>query len=186
MQQKEGIIPSELIASKIHIIRRLKVMLDRDLAELYGVETKQLKRAVKRNIDRFPSDFMFELNVDEYEVLRCQTGTLKRGAHSKYPPFAFTEQGVAMLSSVLNSKRAIQVNIQIMRVFTQFRQILLSNKDLRRGLEELKRVTDDRFRVVFETLDQLLSHEERPRRKIGFKVEEKAARYRVNRKRSVS
>jgi len=102
MQQKEGIIPSELIASKIYIIRRLKVMLDRDLAELYGVETKQLKRAVKRNLDRFPPDFMFELSTDEYDALRCQTGTLKRGAHSKYhPPFAFTEQGVAMLSSVL-------------------------------------------------------------------------------------
>ena len=186
MQQKEGIIPSELIASKIYIIRRLKVMLDRDLAELYGVETKQLKRAVKRNLDRFPPDFMFELSTDEYDALRCQTGTLKRGAHSKYPPFAFTEQGVAMLSSVLNSKRAIQVNIQIMRVFTRFRQILLSNKDLRRELEELKRVTDDRFRVVFETLDQLLSHEERPKRKIGFKVEEKAARYLVTRKRSVN
>ncbi|MCX5905295.1 MAG: ORF6N domain-containing protein [Proteobacteria bacterium] len=179
-------MPSELIASKIYIIRRLKVMLDRDLAQLYGVETKQLKRAVKRNLDRFPADFMFELNTDEYDALRCQTGTLKRGAHSKYPPFAFTEQGVAMLSSVLNSKRAIQVNIQIMRVFTRFRQILLSNKDLRRELEELQRVTDDWFRVVFETLDQLLSHEERPRRKIGFKVEEKAARYRVTRKRSVN
>jgi hypothetical protein len=99
---------------------------------------------------------------------------------------AFTEQGVAMLSSVLNSERAIEVNIQIMRVFTRFRQILLSNKDLRRELEELKRVTDDRFRVVFETLDQLLSNEVRPKRKIGFKVEEKKAAYRVNRKRSVN
>ena len=104
----------------------------------------------------------------------------------RYSPMAFTEQGVAMLSSVLNSERAIEVNIQIMRVFTRLRQSLLSNKDLRRELEELKRVTDDRFRVVFETLDQLLSHEERPRRKIGFKVEEKAARYRVTRKRSVN
>jgi hypothetical protein len=182
MPQKEGIIPGELIASKIYIIRRLKVMLDRDLAELYGVETKQLKRAVKRNLDRFPDDFMFELNVDEYEALRCQIGTLKRGAHSKYPPFAFTEQGVAMLSSVLNSKRSIQVNIQIMRVFTRLREILLSDKDLRRELEELKRVTDDRFCVVFETLDQLLSTSERPKRKIGFTVREKAAGYRVNKK----
>jgi hypothetical protein len=138
-------------------------MLDRDLAELYGIETKQLKRAVKRNLDRVPSDFMFELALEENEALRCQIGTLKRGTHSKYPPFAFTEQGVAMLSSVPNSKRAIQVNIQIMRVFTRFRQIMLSNKDLRRELEEVKRVTDDRFRVVFEILDQLLSNEERPR-----------------------
>ena len=179
MPQKEGIIPSELIASKIYIIRRLKVMLDRDLAELYGIETKQLKRAVKRNIDRFPPDFMFELTLEEYEVLRCQTGTLKRGVHSKYLPFAFSEQGVAMLSSVLNSKRAIQVNIQIMRVFTRFRQILLSNKDIRRELEELKRVTDERFRIVFTTMDQLLSTEERPKRKIGFEVKEKAGAYRI-------
>jgi len=182
--QKEGIIPRELIASKIYIIRRLKVMLDRDLAELYGVETKQLKRAVKRNLDRFPADFMFELNMDEYEALRYQLGTLKRGAHSKYPPFAFTEQGVAMLSSVLNSKRAIQVNIQIIRVFTRLRQILLSTKDLRRELDELKRVTDDRFRVVFETLDQLLSTAERPKRKIGFTVKEKAAGYRAEKKKT--
>ena len=179
MPQKEGIIPSELIANKIYIIRRLKVMLDRDLAELYGIETKQLKRAVKRNIDRFPPDFMFELTLEEYEVLRCQTGTLKRGVHSNYLPFAFSEQGVAMLSSVLNSTRAIQVNIQIMRGFTKFRQILLSNKDLRRELEELKRVTDDRFRIVFTTLDQLLSTEERPKRKIGFEVKEKTAAYRI-------
>jgi phage regulator Rha-like protein len=180
MQQKEGILPTELIASKIYIIRRLRIMLDRDLAELYGVETKQLKRAVKRNLDRFPSDFMFELTLEEYDALRRQIGTLKRGSHSKYPPFAFTEQGVAMLSSVLNSKRAIQVNIQIMRVFTRLRQILLSNKDIRRELEELKRITDERFRIVFETLDQLLSNEERPKRKIGFEVKEKTAAYKTN------
>jgi len=188
MQQKEGIIPSELIASKIYIIRRLKVMLDRDLAELYGVQTKILKQAVKRNIKRFPPDFMFVLSSEEDRNLRSQivTSSFPQWGGARYLPMAFTEQGVAMLSSVLNSERAIEVNIQIMRVFTRFRQILLSNKDLRRELEELKRVTDDRFRVVFETLDQLLSHEERPRRKIGFKVEEKAARYRVNRKRSVS
>jgi phage regulator Rha-like protein len=185
MPQKEGIIPSELIASKIYVIRRLKVILDRDLAELYGVETKQLKRAVKRNLDRFPSDFMFELNVDEYEALRCQIGTLKRGAHSKYLPYVFTEQGVAMLSSVLNSKRAIQVNIQIMRVFTRLRQTLLNNKNLKQELDELKRLTDERFRIVFTTLDQLLIIEERPKRKIGFEVKEKAARYQVNRKKTV-
>ena len=182
MPQKESIIPSELIASKIYVIRRLKVMLDRDLAELYGVETKQLKRAVKRNLDRFPSDFMFELNVDEYGALRCQIGTLKRGAHSKYMPFAFTEQGVAMLSSVLNSKRAIQVNIQIMRVFTRLRQILLNNKNLKQELDELKRLTDERFRIVFTTLDQLLTIEEKPKRKIGFEVKEKTAKYRINKK----
>jgi phage regulator Rha-like protein len=120
MPQKEGIIPSELIASKIYIIRKLKVMLDRDMAELYGIETKQLKRAVKRNLDRFPSDFMFELALEEYEALRCQIGTLKRGSHSKYPPFAFTEQGVAMLSNVLNSRRGMRVKSQNNKCFPHF------------------------------------------------------------------
>ena len=130
---------------------------------------------------------MFQLNKEEADSLRFQIGIPKTSGRGgrRYLPYVFTQEGVAMLSSVLNSKRAIQVNIQIMRVFTRLRQILLNDKDLRRELEELKRVTDDRFRVVFETLDQLLSHEERPKRKIGFKVEEKAARYRVNRKKTV-
>jgi hypothetical protein len=105
------LIPIELIASKIYLIRGIKVMLDRDLAELYGVETKVLKQAVRRNIDRFPDDFMFTLIKDEYQSLRSQNVTLKRGQHSKYLPFAFTEHGVLMLSSVLNSERAVQVNI---------------------------------------------------------------------------
>lgn len=120
----------EKIASKIYPVRDIKVMLDRDLAELYNVETSQLKRAVRRHIDRFPSDFMFELSKMEYDSLRCQTGTLKRGGHSKYLPMVFTEQGVAMLSSVLNSKRAIQVNILIMRTFTRLRHVILDNADL--------------------------------------------------------
>jgi hypothetical protein len=184
MPQKEGIIPSELIASKIYIIRRLKVMLDRDLAQLYGVETRVLNQAVKRNSERFPDDFMIKLSRDEVKRI-SQFVTSSDIKYSK-SVHAFTQEGVAMLSSVLNSKRAIQVNIQIMRVFTRLRQILLSDKDLRRELEELKRVTDDRFRVVFETLDQLLSNEERPKRKIGFKVEEKKAAYRVTKKRSVN
>ena len=105
------LVPIELIASKIYLIRELKVMLDRDLAELYGVETKRLKEQVRRNIERFPQDFMFELTKDEYQALRSQIATLKRGQHSKYAPFAFTEHGVLMLSSVLNSERALQVNI---------------------------------------------------------------------------
>ena len=183
MPQKESIIPSELIASKIYIIRRLKVMLDRDLADLYGVETKVLKQAVRRNIKRFPDDFMFELSKQEFAHWRSQFVTSKKDKIGlRYSPMAFTEQGVAMLSSVLNSDRAIEVNIQIMRVFTRLRQILLGNKDLKRELEELRRVTDERFRIVFETLDQLLTREERPRRKIGFTVKEKAARYRVDKK----
>jgi hypothetical protein len=184
MPQKEGIIPGELIASKIYIIRRLKVMLDRDLAELYGVETKVLKQAVKRNINRFPEDFMFVLSGEEAISLRSQfvTSSLSQWGGTRYPPMAFTEQGVAMLSSVLKSNRAIQVNIQIIRVFTRLRQILLSDKDLRRELEELKRVTDERFRIVFETLDQLLSTAERPKRKIGFTVKEKTAKYQTEKK----
>jgi len=188
MPHKKGIISSEVIASKIYIIRGLRVMLDRDLAALYGVETKVLKQAVRRNIKRFPDDFMFVLSSEEDRNLRSQfvTSSLPQWGGARYLPMAFTEQGVAMLSSVLNSDRAVEVNIQIMRVFTRLRQLLLSNSDLRRELEELKRVTDDRFRVVFETLDQLLSHEERPRRKIGFKVEEKKAVYRVVRRRSMN
>ena len=186
MPQKEGIIPSELIASKIYIIRRLKVMLDCDLAGLYGVQTKALKQAVKRNINRFPEDFMFVLSSEETVSLRSQivTSSLSQWGGTRYPPMAFTEQGVAMLSSVLKSDRAIQVNIQIIRVFTSLRQLLLGNKNLKRELEELRRVTDERFRIVFTTLDQLLSTEEKPKRKIGFTVKEQAARYRVEKKKT--
>jgi hypothetical protein len=167
----------EQIAGKIYFIRGTKVMLDQDLAELYSVETKQLKRAVKRNIDRFPADFMFELSKRESDSLRCQFGTLKRGGHSKYLPFAFTEQGVAMLSGVLSSKRAVHVNILIMRTFIKLRQMLLDNADLRKELVELKQITENRFQIVFETLDQLLVIESKPRKKIGFIVKEKQRSY---------
>jgi phage regulator Rha-like protein len=153
------------------------VMLDRDLAELYGVETKVLKQAVRRNIDRFPDDFMFELTKGENQSLRSQNVTLKRGQHSKYLPFAFTEHGVLMLSSVLNSERAVQVNIQIMRTFTKLREALIDNKDLRKELEELKQITEERFRIVFETLDQLLTIESKPKKKIGYTVKEKQKAY---------
>ncbi|MBW2640210.1 MAG: ORF6N domain-containing protein [Deltaproteobacteria bacterium] len=172
------LVPIELIASKIYLIRGIKVMLDRDLAELYGVETKVLKQAVRRNIDRFPSDFMFELTKGENQSLRSQNVTLKRGQHSKYLPFAFTEHGVLMLSSVLNSERAVQVNIQIMRTFTKLREALLDNKDLRKELEKLKQLTEERFRIVFETLDQLLTIESKPKKKIGYTVKEKQRAYR--------
>jgi len=122
------------------LIRGQKVMVDADLAQLYGVETKALNRAVKRNIGRFPSDFMFQLTPGEAECLRCQVGTLKagRGQHRKYRPYAFTEQGVAMLSSVLHSERAVRVNIEIMRAFVQLRQLLSSHADLARKLEALE------------------------------------------------
>ena len=135
------VIVSEVIENKIFLIRGKKVMLDYDLALLYGVEVKQLKRAVKRNVERFPQDFMFALAKAEYKSLRCQIGTLDRGKHSKYLPYAFTEQGVAMLSSVLNSKRAIRVNIQIMRIFTKLRDMLIAHKDLRLKIEEMEQNT---------------------------------------------
>jgi hypothetical protein len=130
------LIPIEVIEKKILLIRNHKVMLDQDLAELYGVETKQLKRAVRRNIDRFPSDFMFVLSGKEFQILRSQFGTSSWGG-TRYPPMAFSEQGVAMLSSVLKSPRAVQVNILIMRAFVHLRELIATHKDLARKLEEL-------------------------------------------------
>ena len=172
------IINPESIAQLVFLIRGQKVMLDRDLAALYEVETAQLKRAVRRNIERFPDDFMFELTKQELDDWRCQYGTSNREKMGlRYHPMVFTEQGVAMLSSVLRSKRAIQVNIQIMRVFTKLRHLVLENEGLKRELSEMKKQTDDRFQIVFETLDQLLNKENEPRKKIGFEVKEKKAMY---------
>jgi flagellar capping protein FliD len=165
----KDMISIESITSRIYFLRGLKVMLDRDLAELYGVESKQLKRAVRRNIDRFPADFMFELTIKEYKSLRCQIGTLEgKGKHSKYLSMAFTEQGVAMLSSVLKSDRAIQVNIQIMRIFSQFKQMLSGHRDLEMKIEAMEAKFDRQFRVVFEAIKQMLKEEEKPKQKIGF------------------
>ena len=170
-------VPIEIITNKIYFIRNIKVMLDRDLAGLYGVETKVLKQAVRRNIKRFPDDFMFELTKEEKQSLRSQNVTLKRGQHSKFLPFAFTEHGVLMLSSVLKSERAVQVNIQIMRVFTKLRQMVLDNEELRKEIEEIKQITDERFQIVFETLDQLVNIENTEKKKIGFTVKEKQKAY---------
>jgi hypothetical protein len=173
-----AIVPAETIFGKIYLIRGANVMIDRDLAALYEVETGQLKRAVRRNIDRFPDDFMFELTKKELKNWRCQFGISNSDKMGlRYHPMAFTEQGVAMLSSVLRSKRAIQVNIQIMRAFTKLRQMLLSNEELRKELEDLRKVSDERFQIVFETLDRLLSIENKPAKKIGFTVKEKVAKY---------
>ena len=165
------LVPVEAIASKIYMVRGQKVILDADLAVLYGVETKQLKRQVRRNNDRFPEDFMFVLTGGEYNDLRCQSGTLERGQHAKYLPMAFTEQGVAMLSGVLTSKRAIQVNIAIMRAFVRMRELLSTNKELAQRLAELeKRLTDhdENFQLVFEAIRQLLADDDKPKKKIGF------------------
>ena len=143
---------------------------------MYGVETRVLKQSVRRNINRFPDDFMFELTKKEQDSLRSQIVTLKRGQHSKYPPFAFTEQGVAMLSSVLNSNRAITVNIAIMRTFTRLRKMIASHEDLRKKIEAMEKKYDERFRIVFEAIAQLIEEDVKPNKKIGF-IKEKQKRY---------
>ena len=143
-------------------------MLDRDLAALYGVEIRALKQAVRRNIDRFPFDFMFELSKKESQSLRSQNVILKRGQHSKYLPFAFTEQGVAMLSSVLKSNRAVQVNIQIMRAFIKMRQMYISHEDTKQKIIAMEKKYDKQFQVVFKAIKQLLEEDEKPKRKIGY------------------
>jgi len=162
--------PDALVISRIHYIRGQKVMLDRDLAELYGVETKQLKRQVRRNLGRFPEDFMFELTMEEAEILRSQIGTSSWGG-TRYLPMAFTEQGVAMLSSVLNSEQAILVNIHIIRVFTRMREVLLSHREVLQKLEQLEgRVTghDEEIQAIFDHLTELVVPATQPRKPIGF------------------
>jgi len=171
---KELMIPDELVMNKIHMIRGQKVMLDNDLANLYDIETKRLKEAVRRNIDRFPEDFMFELTSSEFESLRSQIATLKtgRGQHPKYIPFAFTEQGVAMLSSVLKSETAIRVNIQIIRIFTRMREMILTHKDILLQLEKIEKKLAghyDDIILIFQYLKQLLNPPQPLRPKIGFK-----------------
>jgi phage regulator Rha-like protein len=166
-------VSEETIVEKIYIIRGQKVMLDRDLAEMYGVEVRVLNQAVKRNSIRFPEDFMFRLTKEEDDSLRSQFVILKRGKHSKYFPFAFTEQGVAMLSSVLNSETAIQVNIQIIRLFTKMKQLILDNKDLWMKIEKIEQhllKNDEEIKTIFAYLKKLLIQENKPRNPIGFKV----------------
>jgi len=150
-----SLISTEVIATKIFVIRGKRVMLDSDLAVLYGVKTKRLNEQVMRNRRRFPEDFMFQLTEEEANFLRSHFATSKRGGR-RYLPYVFTQEGVAMLSSVLNSERAIMVNIQIMRAFAQFRRLLLTHKDLRRKIEEMEKKYDAQFKVVFEALKKLL------------------------------
>jgi phage regulator Rha-like protein len=172
------IVSVETIAGKIYLIRGIKVMLDRDLATFYGVETKRLKEQVRRNIERFPEDFMFELTKKELKNWRSQIATSNQDIMGlRIPPFAFTEHGVLMLSAVLKTEEAVQVTIQIMRVFVKLRQLVLDNANLRKELEELKHITDERFQIVFETLDQLIKIENKPKKKIGFTVKEKVNSY---------
>lgn len=165
----------EEIVSRIYLVRGQKVMLDKDLAEMYDVQTFRLNEAVKRNVSRFPDDFMFQLNRAEYDSLRSQFAMLKtgRGQHSKFLPYAFTEQGVAMLSSVLRSERAVQVNIQIIRVYTKMRQLLFDNKELWQKIERIEQSFakhDEQIGIIFKALKTLLIQEEKPRPQIGFKL----------------
>jgi len=173
-------MPIERIQKTIYLVRGQKVMLDRDLAALYEVTTKALKQAVKRHADRFPDDFMFQLDRKEFINWRSKFVTSNSDRMGlRHAPMAFTEQGVAMLSSVLNSQRAIQVNIAIMRAFVQLRTILSSHADLAHKLEELEKKYDAQFRVVFDAIRQLMTPSDRPRKQIGFHVREKSALYRA-------
>jgi len=161
----------EKIDALIHVLRGKNVMLDSDLARLYGVTTSNLNKAVRRNLKRFPEDFMFRLVPNEYESLRFQFGTLKRGAHSKYLPLVFTEQGVSMLSGILNSDRAIVMNIAIMRAFVQLRHLTITNRELSLEIDKLKSRLDKHDKntdIIFESLDRLLNFPAPPVKKIGF------------------
>jgi len=162
-------VPVERVENAILFIRGEKVILDRDLATLYDILTKLLKQAVRRNIDRFPDDFMFVLEKTEFEAWRSQFVTSKSDRKGlRYSPMAFTEQGVAMLSSVLNSQRAVQVNIAVMRTFVRLRQMLISNVGLARKLEQLEKKYDHQFKVVFDAIRQLMIPPEPKRKQIGF------------------
>jgi hypothetical protein len=173
-----NLIPIEHIENKIYLLRGQKVMLDFDLAKLYQVMTKNLNKAISRNRKRFPEDFMFQLTKDEYNSLRFQIGTLKRGQHSKYLPYAFTEQGIAMLSSVLRSNRAIEVNIAIMRTFVRLRQVLANHKELADKLTQLEAKVgkqlskhDEEITIIFKLIKKMLTVEAKPAKRIGFLVD---------------
>ena len=178
MRSNKVIIPDEIVKQKIFAIRGKKVMLDKDLAELYKVETKRLKEQVRRNIDRFPVDFMIELTNEEYQELKELKGRQSRGSHSKYSPFAFTEHGILMLASVLNSDRAIKINIQIIRIFNQMRTLLLTHKEILTKLDNLERKgteQDDKIMLIFEYIKQFeevkqQELEYKNRKRIGFKT----------------
>ena len=177
----------EIISEKIFTVRGQRIILDFDLAEIYGVPTKRLNEQVKRNKNRFPTDFMFKITSHEWEALKSQIAISNSSMRSqiataskrnvRFFPYAFTEHGAAMAANVLNSPRAIEMSIFIVRAFIRLRQLLLGNKELQQELDEMKRQTNDRFQIVFETLDYLLAVEERPKRKIGFIAKEKRATY---------
>lgn len=167
----KALVPQEVIENRIILLRGKKVMLDTDLAILYQVKTMVLNQAVKRNIKRFPDDFMFRLTIAEKSEVITNCDRLKKMKYSSHKPYAFTEQGVAMLSTVLNSEKAIQVNIQIMRTFTKIKEMVISNKELRRKIEEMESKYDGKFIVVFKAIAKLIGEPEKEnKRKIGFEV----------------
>ena len=180
-KRRKSIVTTESIVTKIIFLRSEKVLIDRDLAELYGVETKVLKQAVRRNIKRFPSDFMFELTKEEFINWRSQFVTSKSDKMGlRYTPMAFTEQGVAMLSSVLRSDRAIEVNIAIMRAFVRLREMVSTQKKLEAKLSELESKIEDHdesIQTIFEAIRQLMAPPEKPRKRIGFDIKERRAAY---------
>jgi hypothetical protein len=172
MESESPLVPVEQVERTILLIRGEKVILDADLAALYEVETRVLVQAVKRHQERFPADFMFQLSRVEFDYLRSQSVTSSQWGGRRYPPYAFTEQGVAMLSSVLNSSRAIQVNIEIMRAFIRLRRLLASHAELARKLDNLEKKYDVQFKVVFDAIRKLMVPPEPKRRRIGFNVKE--------------
>jgi phage regulator Rha-like protein len=172
-KRQVSLIPAERIERSILLIRGQKVLLDSDLASLYGVTTKRLNEQVKRNIERFPVDFMFQLNGEEHEALRSQIATLKtgRGQHRKYRPYVFTEHGAIMAANVLNSPRAIEMSVYVVRAFVRLREVLATHKDLARKLEELEKKYDAQFKTVFDAIRQLMTPPPGPPKKqIGFHV----------------
>ena len=172
-----NLLPNERIEKRIFLLRGQKVMFSTHLAELYDVQPRALVQAVKRNIERFPTDFMFPLSEAEFRILKSQFVTSSWGGLRRAALYAFTEQGVAMLSSVLHSRRAVQVNIEIMRAFVRLREMMSSHKNLARKLEALEQKYDAQFKVVFDAIRQLMTQPEPKKRKIGFILREKAARY---------
>jgi ORF6N domain len=165
------------VERSIHLVRGDKVILDEDLAELYGVEVKRLNEQVKRNLDRFPADFMFQLTNQEFTNLKSQSATSSQWGGRRTPPYAFSEQGVAMLSSVLHSPQAVQVNIEIMRTFVRLRRMLASHAELAERLEQLEQKYDTQFRAVFDAIRQLMADPSSKNKQIGFKVKESVERY---------
>jgi hypothetical protein len=173
----ESLVPVEVIEKKILLIRGHKVMLDADLAELYGVETKRLNEQVRRNRGRFPEDFMFQLNSDEKTKVVANCDHLDKLKFSATLPYAFTEHGDLMVASVLNTSRAIEISVFVVRAFIKLREMVLSNKEIVRRLDDLEKKYDAQFKVVFDALRALMASPVKPKRKIGFDLKEKQARY---------